>query len=265
MLLIVAVVGVGALVIASAHASLTADSNAIAKVGMPLGGGKIESVTVIGGREQPVVPVKVRGDRIWPLKPLAANEKLEINVVVKRPGWIAWLAGNTETLHLTMMTPVASLRSHYLTVRPHEQLMLHFKPPIQAYSYGRPGHLQRHRLATPQATVPLPRSAAAGSIFVSAQPRRWETSSDALVSWFPAGSKATVVANPAPGTTIKPTTPITLTFSKSVSKVLGSRRPSIAGRPGPLAHAQQPRDRVPAPGLRLRPGHDRARRRCPAA
>ncbi len=35
----------------------------LAKVGMPLGGGKIVSVSVIGGREQKLVPVKVVGDR----------------------------------------------------------------------------------------------------------------------------------------------------------------------------------------------------------
>jgi peptidoglycan hydrolase-like protein with peptidoglycan-binding domain len=232
LLLILAVAGVGALLISSAHASLTGDANAIAKIGMPLGGGKIERVTVIGGREQSVVPITVRDDKIWPLKSIAANEKLKITVVVKRPGWISWLAGKTETLHLNMVTPVASLRSHYLTVKPHEQLMLHFKAPIQVYAYGHQGHLRRHVLATPEATVPLPRNTPAGSIFVSAQPRRWETSSDALVSWFPAGSKATVVANPGPGATISPTTPITLTFSKPVSKVLGSRRPAIGGAQG---------------------------------
>ena len=66
LLLILAVAGVGALMISSAHASLTGDANAIAKIGMPLGGGKIERVTVIGGREQSVVPIKVRDDKIWP-------------------------------------------------------------------------------------------------------------------------------------------------------------------------------------------------------
>ena len=53
-----------------------------------------------------------------------------------------------------------------------------------------------------------------------------------MVSWFPPGGKATVVANPTPGATITPTTPITLTFSKPVSKVLGSRRPPMPSTAG---------------------------------
>jgi L,D-transpeptidase-like protein len=233
MLVVVGVVAVGALVIANAHASLTADSNAIAKVGMPLGGGSIQSVTVVTGPHSQRVRVKVtHGNQIWPQKAIPANQKLEVDVVVKRPGWIGWLAGHTEKLRLTMMTPVASLRSHYLTVRASQRLMLHFKQPIRAYSYGPSGHLRRHVLAHPESAVPLPRSAAAGSTFVSAQPRRWEASSQALVSWFPAGGKATVVASPSAGTTIKPTTPITLNFSKPVSKVLGAHLPPISPAQG---------------------------------
>ncbi len=232
MLIVVAVVVAGALMLTSAHASLTADSNAIAKIGMPLGGGSVQSVTVVTGPHSQLVPVTVRDDRIWPLKRIAANQRLSVDVVVKRPGWIAWLAGKTEKLHLTLTTPVASLRTHYLTVRAHQRLMLHFRQPIQAYAYGPSGHLRRHVLATPTSVVPLPRNTPAGSIFVSAQPRRWELSSQALVSWFPAGGAATVVANPTPGATIKPTTPITLTFSKPVSKTLGSHLPPVSPAEG---------------------------------
>jgi peptidoglycan hydrolase-like protein with peptidoglycan-binding domain len=227
-LVVLALLGVGALMITSAHASLTTDSQAIAKVGMPLGGGTIESVTVVTGPHSQRVPVVVRGDRIYPVHLIPANQQLTIDVVVKRPGWNAWLAGRTEKLHLALTTPVASLRSHYLTVGAHAPLLLHFKQPIEVYSYGQPGHLRRHVLATPQAVVPLPRSTSAGTIFVAAVPRRWESSHESLVSWFPTGAAATAVANPAPGSTIKPATPITLTFSKPVSKALGSHLPPLS-------------------------------------
>ena len=41
------------------------------------------------------------------------------------------------------------------------------------------------------------------------------------------------MANPGPGATIKPDTPITLTFSKPVSKALGTHMPPISpGTPG---------------------------------
>ena len=46
-------------------------------------------------------------------------------------------------------------------------------------------------------------------------------------SYFPGGGTATAVGYPKPGSTINPTTPITLSFSKPVSKVLGSHRPTV--------------------------------------
>jgi peptidoglycan hydrolase-like protein with peptidoglycan-binding domain len=107
-------------------------------------------------------------------------------------------------------------------------LRLHFKQPIQVYAYGPAGHLRRHVLAAPTSVVTLPRSADAGSIFVSAAPRTWESSKSVAVSWFPAGGSATAVASPAPGTQIKSDTPITLTFSKTVQQALGSHLPPVS-------------------------------------
>jgi peptidoglycan hydrolase-like protein with peptidoglycan-binding domain len=228
MLLVVVVVAAGALIVVSAHASLTADSNAIAKVGMPLGGGSIQSATIVTGPHSRQIPVDVRGDQIWPRQLIPANQQLTLDVVVKRPGWNAWLAGRTERLHLTLTTPVASLRSHYLTVRGQAPLRLRFKQPIQVYSTGSPGHLRRHVLASPSSLITLPRSADAGTLFISAAPRTWESSRQAMVNWFPAAGGATAVANPAPGTTIKSETPISLTFSKPISKALGSHLPPIS-------------------------------------
>jgi peptidoglycan hydrolase-like protein with peptidoglycan-binding domain len=226
-LLVLAAAAAAALILTSAHASLTTDSQAIAKVGMPLGGGTIEKVSVVTGPHSAPVPVQVRGDKIYPTKLIAANEQLTVDVVVKRPGWIAWLAGKTEKLHLTLTTPVASLRSHYLTVS-HGPLRLVFKAPIQTYSYGPSGHLKRHVLSSPQSVITLPRPAAAGTVFVAATPRTWEKSRQAAVSWFPSGGAATAVASPAPGQAIKTDTPITLTFSKTVHKAIGSHMPPVS-------------------------------------
>jgi hypothetical protein len=227
-LLVVAVVAAGALVLASAHASLTADSTAIAEVGMPLGGGSIQSATIVTGPHAAPVPVQIRGDKIWPQKLIPANQQLTLDVVVKRPGWISWLAGSTEKLHMTLTTPVASLRSHYLTLSAHAPLTLHFKQPIAVIAYGTPGHLRRHVLPSPRSVVTLHRGASAGTIFVAAAPRTWERSKQAAVSWFPAGGSATAVANPAPGAQIQPSTPITLTFSRPIQKALGSHLPPVS-------------------------------------
>jgi peptidoglycan hydrolase-like protein with peptidoglycan-binding domain len=228
-LVLLAVVAAGALVLVSARASLTADSTALAKIGLPLGGGTIQSVDVVTGPHSRQVPVELRGQQIYPKGLLAAHELVTIDVVVKRPGWIAWLAGSTQKLHLTVMTPSASLRQHYLTLRAGATLRLQFKQPISVISYGTPGGaLQRHVLASPQTDITLSRHADAGSMVVAAAPRAWERATPALVSWFPAGSAASAVANPAPGTQITPSTPITLTFSNSVSAALGSNLPPVS-------------------------------------
>jgi peptidoglycan hydrolase-like protein with peptidoglycan-binding domain len=220
----------GAVAMISSKASLTADGSALARLSMPLGGGKVVSITVAGPHGGQI-PVNLRGDpTIWPTNSIPAHARVSITVVVKRPGWISWLTGSTERLHMTLITPSASLRSHYLTVHSGAPLKVRFRQPVSMVAYGAPGApLHRRTFATPQSTVTIGRVASAGSMDIEAARRSWERPKESLISWFPAGSTtASAVATPAPGTTIKPTTPITLTFSKPVSKVLGSSRPSIS-------------------------------------
>jgi peptidoglycan hydrolase-like protein with peptidoglycan-binding domain len=217
-----------ALVLVSARASLTADPSALARIGMPLGGGTIESVSVVTGPHARKIPVDVRGQQLWPRTLIPAHELVSIEVVVKRPGWVAWLAGKTVKLRLSLRAPTASLVQHYLTLRAGAPLRLEFKQPIQVIAYGPPGQLHRHVLPQPRSDVVLARISEAGEFSVAAAPRTWETSSPSVVSWFPAGAAASAVASPAPGTQILPNTPITLTFSKPVANALGSARPPVS-------------------------------------
>lgn len=106
-------------------------------------------------------------------------------------------------------------------------MRLQFQQPIGVIAYGPPGHLQRHVLGSPRTEFTLARSSEAGTISVAAAPRAWESSPSAQVSWFPAGGQASVVAAPVPGTPIKPDTPISLTFSKTVQDALGNAKPSL--------------------------------------
>jgi L,D-transpeptidase catalytic domain len=222
------VVGVGAALFASARAGLSSDSEALAKIGMPFGGATIKSVSVVTGPHAAPVPVKVTGDhRIWPRGHVPANEKLSIRIVVKRPGWISWLAGRTQTLNLTVTTPAASLRSHYITVGHNAPLRLHFKSPIEVFAYGRAGHLQHDVFAKARGVVTLPRDSDAGSTYVSAAPRRWENARAAMISWFPADGSASAVASLASGSQLKPSTPIRINFAKPVATALGSHRPVL--------------------------------------
>ncbi len=216
------------LALTSAGASLTADSSALARVGLPLGGGTIESAIAVTGPHSRPIPVEVRGQQIWPRGLIPAGELVSVDVVVRRPGWIAWLAGRTERLRLSLVTPSARLREHYLTLAAGAPLRIRFLQPISTISFGPAGRLQRRVFASPQSEVTLNRPAEAGSIWVAGAPRAWETAGAALVSWFPAGAAAAAVADPAPGTPIQPATPITLTLSKPVDQALGSARPPVS-------------------------------------
>lgn len=226
---IVCALGAGAIVLTSSKASLSSDSSALAKVSMPLGGGTVKSVSVVTGPHSDAVPVKlVGGPVIMPAKTVAAGHRYEIRVVVARPGWISWLTGGTETLTRTVRTPSAAPRSRFLTVNRAGALRVRFTTPVRVVAYGARGHLTRHVLANPGTAITLPHSADAGTTYVSAQVHPWETSAATAVSWFPAGTKSSAIASPAPGTQIKPGTPITLTFSEPVSKALGSHLPDVS-------------------------------------
>jgi peptidoglycan hydrolase-like protein with peptidoglycan-binding domain len=229
LILVIGAVAAGALVIVSSHASLTPASDGLANIGMPLGGGTVQSVKVTGPHGK-VIPVDLRGDpTIWPKKKIPAHTKVSITVMIKRPGWNAWLAGKTERLHTTMVTPSATLVHHYMTVRAGDQLKLQFKDPVSAIWYGPEGHVTKHPLASPQSTINVPHNTPAGTLEVAAAPRAWETAAPAVISWFPPGSgTSSAVASPAPGTQIRPDSPLTLTFQKPVSKALGNAKPAIS-------------------------------------
>ncbi|MGZ4184572.1 MAG: L,D-transpeptidase family protein [Solirubrobacteraceae bacterium] len=228
LVVLLAVAGAAVALIVS-KPSLTTDSSALAKVGLPLGGGTIESVSVVTGPHSRPIQVNLKGQQLWPQGQVAAGSKVSIDVVVKRPGWVSWLTGKTEHLKLTLTTPTATVRHRYLTLRSGAPLRVGFTQPVATVFYGSSvTGLKTRLLDGTQSRVTLPKGSEAGSVWVAAVPRTWEKSKPQLVSWFPAGSGASAVAYPAPGTAIKPNTPITLTFSKPISKALGNTLPPVS-------------------------------------
>ena len=228
-LVVLCVLGAGAIMVSASKGSLSADATALAKIDLPMGGAKIVRVNVFRARDQKPIPSKVIGDpSVMPKGKLPANTRYQVQVIIKRPGWISWLTGKTETFTKTVTTPTTGLRSQYITLGHGDSLRVHFTHPVRAVTYGPRHHMTRHVLPSAQQTVTVPHTGTAGTTYVSAQVQPWETSSAKPVSWFPAGTKATAVASPAPGAQIKPSTPITLTFSKPVSRALGSHMPTVS-------------------------------------
>ena len=209
--------------------SLTADPVALAKITLPLGGAKVLSVSAVTGPANDQVPVYMTGHQIWPSRKIHAGETMTVDVVIKRPSWNAWLTGKTQRLELKVTAPTAHLVNHFLTVPANQPLRLQFAQPVATFSSGSSAtRLHRQTFGTPQSQVTLPRTAAAGTMWVAATPRSWETSSSAAVSWFPAGAATSAVATPAPGSTITANTPISLTFSKPYKEALGNAMPPVS-------------------------------------
>ena len=217
--------------VVSSRAAIRVGSESLARVTLPTGGGTITRVVVVGGREQQIVPVNLRDRQIWPATKLAPGEHLAIQVTIRRPGWIAWLTGANEQVQLTETTPVARPVSTFITRKTGSPLQVSFRQPVALLGYGNAGaELTPHVLRSPARTVVLDEGAQAGSAQLAVAARAWERPTTTEVTWFPQGAGATVVASPAPGSRITPTTPITLTFSKPVSSVLRGGQPPLLPR-----------------------------------
>jgi hypothetical protein len=228
LLAVLVVVGVALAVLGTSKPTMVADSQALAKINLPLGGGTVQSVTAVTGPNSRRVPVVLRNNVVWPANKIWAGRTIQIQAVIKRPGWISWLTGKQQRLQVTVTTPVARLARTYVTVSAHAPLRVSFTQPVSSISYGSsPKHLVKHALSAPTRTVTVPRNGIAGSIYILGVPHRWESTRSTVLSWFPGGSATAAVASPAPGSTIKPTTPIAFTFSKTVSQALGNRLPPI--------------------------------------
>ena len=215
-------------VVAQARPQITTSTAALARVTLPTGGGRITRVVAIGGRERQVIPVRLQGNQIVPAERLPAGERLTVQVTVSRPGWISWLAGKAEQVQVSETTPAPKVVSTFLTRPAAGPLTVSFTAPVVEVGAGQAGTLIATRLlAAPVRSFALSETASAGTADVALAARAWEIPTQTAVSWFPAGTSATAVASPSPGTNITPGTKITLTFSKPVANVLGSRLPPV--------------------------------------
>jgi len=208
---------------------LGGDDDALARVALPGFAGKVETVDVrsaSGAR----VPVQLRQGRLWPLRKLAAGERLKVVLTARRPGWAGWLVGHSERRSFTIETPRAHLSTSLLQVKPGAPVTATFDEPVSLVSLA--GKHPR-RLTTPSAVVPLGVVASgshdAGSIEIAVSARSWERlSAPVLVSWFPWQPYPQLLTAPEPGATLAPDKRLTLTFSDSVSSLLGNRRPRLS-------------------------------------
>jgi peptidoglycan hydrolase-like protein with peptidoglycan-binding domain len=226
--MVIAVAGFAVAGFAMSGATLGSDPSALARVDAQTFGGTVEQVHASGPNGEPI-PIVVRDGRLIPKQRLAPGETVSVDVVVKRPGWIGWLAGGEQHEHLTLRAPVAHVRTRWLTVNPGAPPRVSFDQPVRSVAYGAPGHLRHLVFTHPRRSVSLGSRQSAGTVVVAGAPRSWERlGKPQSVTWFPAGDSPSVAASPAPGSDISPATPLRLTFSIPIGKVLGSAKPTLS-------------------------------------
>jgi hypothetical protein len=200
--------------------SLVADASALGRVELQPFAGSIVSVHAQGADGR-AVPLVVSRGRLTPRTRVAPGERISVSVVVRRPGWASWALGAERRETLTVRTPVADLESRWVTVARGARAQVRFDKAVDRVSVA--------GAAVAGRTVTLPTKAAAGSVAVAAAARTWERLGEPVrVTWFPQADHPVVLASPGPNAQIGPLSPIRLTFSQPVSRVLGGKRPTLA-------------------------------------
>ncbi|HEY2054344.1 MAG TPA: L,D-transpeptidase family protein [Solirubrobacterales bacterium] len=211
--------------------SIEEDGSSLGEVSTETFGGNVSNVRATALKSGDAVPVELKGDRIVPTTPLRPGEQVTVEATVKRPSMIGWLAGSEKKLTMTMTAPSASIETAWISVKKGKKPYVHFNRPVTQVAYGQPGELKHRRFDQPRDSFSLGTQPSAGQMIVAGAP--WDKSMEHLgkfksVTWFPATGKPTIAANPTAGTTISASTPIELTFSKPVKKILGSEMPNLS-------------------------------------
>ncbi|MGH2938740.1 MAG: L,D-transpeptidase family protein [Solirubrobacterales bacterium] len=211
--------------------SIEEDSSSLGKVSTDTFGGDVTSVRATGAKSGDDIPVELKGDRIVPTTPLHPGEQVTVEATVKRPSAVGFLAGSDKKLTLTTTAPVAKIETAWISVKKGKKPYVHFDTPVSQVTYGQPGELKHRHFAQPRDSFSLGKQPAAGQMIVAGAP--WSKSMEHVgkfksVTWFPATGKPTIAANPTAGSTISASTPIEITFSKPVKKILGSEKPKLS-------------------------------------
>jgi hypothetical protein len=224
---VLALCGFVAAVLEWSGATLVADPSALARVEVqPFGGALVRARAF--GPDGRAIALSVRGGRLTPRMPLHPGERVSVQVLIRRPSWLGWALGGTRGERLTIIAPVAHIRTRWLTVQAGSAVTVSFDRSVSVIAAGEHGLLRRRALDSPRRRIALGRRSPSGSIEVAAAARPWERlGTPVAVSWFPPSRLPVVVSRPAPGAQIAPATPIRLTFSQSIASVLGSARPTL--------------------------------------
>jgi hypothetical protein len=223
---VLAGIGAGVAFLVWSPVGIHGDGTALAGLDLPPGASVSQARAI--GPHGTIIPLTLRGDTLWPSRPLPSGERLRVSVTVHRPSEVGWLVGDTSHLTMTLRTPTAHLTKRWVSVAAGKPLRVAFDQPVRAVVTGSHGVRTRHALPRAERTVTVPHAKPAGAIAVAAAVRPWERPAPlALLSWFPAGPRPVALARPGGGARLMPNGQIRLTLSKPVGEALGSARPTI--------------------------------------
>ena len=215
---VIAAAGAG-VVWAFSGARLVADGLALGRVELQPFAGSLVRVRAEGADGR-AIPLVVSHGRLTPRAQVAAGERISLTVVVRRPGWERWALGADRRETLTVRTPVAKVVNRWLTVARGARPKVRFDTPIDRVSVAG-AHVAGR-------TVTLPARTAAGSVALAAAARPWERLGPRVgVTWFPKSRRPVVLVSPSPTAQLGPLTPIRLTFSAPVARVLAGKEPTL--------------------------------------
>ncbi len=210
-------------------ATLAADDAALARLQLqPLAGSLVSARAYTADGVE--FPVSVSDGRLVPGTPLPPGLRVRVEVVVRRPGWLARLFGKLRHEQLSIRAPVAEVADRWVTVRRGVPLRIRFDRPVDRVAIdGRTMRVGGARV------VELGTRPASGTLQVAAAARPWEQiGAPVRVTWFPATKEPAVLVSPAPQAVVSPVVPLRLVFAQPVAHVLGSEHPrlspAVAGR-----------------------------------
>ncbi len=218
-------------------ATLSADATALARVAVQPFGGRLVLAEALTADGQ-TIPLLVRDGRLTPGVQLRPGERVIVEAVIRRPGWLAWALGHQQVERLSLRAPVARVTRRWLTVPAGSAVRVRFARPVSAVAARTRGQPRFLRLHGQHRSIVLPRRSAAGSIELAVAERSWERlGSPIVVSWFPPARSPVLVSSPEPGARLTPAAPIRLSLSEPLASVFGSRRPQLS--PSTRGHWRQ--------------------------
>jgi hypothetical protein len=217
------------------QAKILAGSSSLARVQVASYGESVASVEAVDASGERV-PVSFAAGLIEPEGTLPPASKVSVTVTVHRSRWVGWLVGHTERIELVVRTPATYVAGRLVDAKAGDPVQVRFSAPVKVVSVQRlDGTTSQLTLARARRLVSLGITDSgedtAGTVLVSGVPRLWESQpSPVKINWFPASRRPQVIVRPAPRSTIVPSAPIVLTFSRPVRQILGSTRPQLRPR-----------------------------------